>query len=93
MTTADQRPVYQLTLRAPPGPEGIRALRRFLKCALRSYGLVCVRAVELPAVGADRPADAKPDAAPPAPAPDPLVQRLILKGQAPGSRPHNGGPS
>ena len=53
MTGTPPRPEYHLRLRAEPGmvPAVVR-LRRFLKAALRSYGLRCVEVREVaPGVG------------------------------------------
>jgi len=36
------RPIYVIRLRAAPGVDGIRALRAFLKVALRRFGLRAV---------------------------------------------------
>lgn len=44
---ASERPLYRLVLRPEPHIDGPRALRRFLKSALRSYGLRCINAVEI----------------------------------------------
>ncbi len=44
MTQAGRRTEYKLTLRPEPDksdPQGIRRLRRALKCLLRSFGLRC----------------------------------------------------
>lgn len=43
---ASERPLYRLLLRPEPGVNGTQALRRFLKVALRSYGLRCIAAYE-----------------------------------------------
>jgi hypothetical protein len=42
---AAERPLFVLTLRPEPGVDGTRALRRFLKVALRSFRLRCISAV------------------------------------------------
>ena len=43
-------PTYRIVLRPTPGgPPPIIRLRRFLKAALRGYGLRCLSAEELPA--------------------------------------------
>jgi hypothetical protein len=42
-----ERPHFVLVLRPEPGVDGTRALRRFLKVALRSFGLHCIRAEEV----------------------------------------------
>ena len=39
-----ERPLFVLTLRPEPGVDGNRALRRFLKVALRSFRLRCISA-------------------------------------------------
>jgi hypothetical protein len=41
------RPHFVLVLRPEPGVDGTRALRRFLKVALRSFRLRCIRAEEV----------------------------------------------
>jgi hypothetical protein len=41
---AAERPLFVLTL-TEPGVDGTRALRRFLKVALRSFRLRCISAV------------------------------------------------
>ena len=62
-TPADQRPVYRIDLRPEPDVERpILALRAFLKCALRQWGLKCLRAVEVTPGQADAP-EATPGAA------------------------------
>jgi hypothetical protein len=43
----EQRPTFVLTLRPEPGVDGTRALRRFLKVALRSFRLRCISANEV----------------------------------------------
>jgi hypothetical protein len=42
----DYRPVFTITLRPEPGTDGIRALRRLLKRALRGYGLRALSCIE-----------------------------------------------
>jgi hypothetical protein len=42
-----ERPHFVLVLRPEPGIDGTRALRRFLKVALRSFRLRCIRAEEV----------------------------------------------
>jgi hypothetical protein len=44
---AAERPHFVLVLRPEPGVDGTRALRRFLKVALRSFHLRCIRAEEV----------------------------------------------
>jgi hypothetical protein len=39
-----ERPLFVLKLRPEPGVDGTRALRRFLKVALRSFRLRCISA-------------------------------------------------
>jgi hypothetical protein len=54
------RPTFALTVQAVPGSDvpAIIRLRRFLKMALRSYGLKCTEAREItPPVPASRPAE------------------------------------
>ena len=46
-STAAERPLFVLTLRPEPGVDGTRALRRFLKVALRSFRLRCISANEV----------------------------------------------
>lgn len=43
----EAKQVFVLTLVAKPGQDGIRALRAFLKLALRRFDLRCVDAREL----------------------------------------------
>jgi hypothetical protein len=45
--TAAERPHFVLVLRPEPGIDGTRALRRFLKVALRSFRLRCISANEV----------------------------------------------
>jgi hypothetical protein len=45
--TAAERPHFVLVLRPEPGIDGARALRRFLKVALRSFRLRCLSAEEV----------------------------------------------
>lgn len=40
--SADERPVFLVRLRPEPDTDGVRALRAFLKTALKSFGLRCV---------------------------------------------------
>jgi hypothetical protein len=42
--SAAERPLFVLTLRPEPGVDGVRALRRFLKVALRLFRLRCISA-------------------------------------------------
>jgi hypothetical protein len=46
--TAAERPHFVLVLRPEPGADGIRALRRFLKTALRRFHLRCISAEQRP---------------------------------------------
>jgi hypothetical protein len=43
-----ERPLFALKLRPEPGVDGTRALRRFLKVALRSFRLRCISAEQQP---------------------------------------------
>jgi hypothetical protein len=55
---AQDAPDYQITLRPEPGPvPAIVRLRKFLKAALRTYGLRCVDMAEV--TPAKPPADTK----------------------------------
>jgi hypothetical protein len=40
-------PVYQITLRLPPGADAIRLFRAALKVLLRRFGLRCIDIVEV----------------------------------------------
>jgi hypothetical protein len=57
------RPIYRLTLRATgDGPPAIIRLRRFLKAALRGYGLRCLSVEEMPEKPSSCPATASEQA-------------------------------
>ncbi len=47
-----KRPLYTITIRAEPGVDPVRALRAFLKTALRRFGLRCVAIAEADEDGA-----------------------------------------
>lgn len=44
---SQDRPVYVIRVRPEPGVDATRALRHFLKRALRSYGLRCVAPLDV----------------------------------------------
>jgi hypothetical protein len=46
--TAAERAHFVIVLRPEPGVDGIRALRRFLKTALRRFRLRCISAEQRP---------------------------------------------
>ena len=45
-STAEDRPVFVLEMRAEPGIDPVHALRATLKVALRRHGLRCIAASE-----------------------------------------------
>jgi len=46
---ANDQPVFVVRLRPQPNVDPIKALRWFLRSALRRYGLLCIEAYEEPA--------------------------------------------